>query len=231
VADEFLSLREAAGRVGRSSGTLRRYIKTGRLAAEKLQGKFGIEYRIRARDLEHLQVGRTQLQTSAPSPPPVQKEWIELMDRFIPVSVFNDLSQKHERLLIEFGMLRARKGELSGQSPAELKSVLQDPNLDRLKAQAEEDKDRLRLHLRETEQEVRDREADIILLREKVNRLEQQFLEVHENGPVAVPGLEIAGETFGQGAQPEPQRVRRAVGRLRQLLEICQKETEASRGS
>ena len=52
MADEMLTLREAARQLGRSAGTLRRYIKSGRLPAEKHRGKFGIEYRIRNQDLE-----------------------------------------------------------------------------------------------------------------------------------------------------------------------------------
>ncbi len=51
MSDEFLSLREAAARVGRAPGTLRRYIKSGRIQAQKRRGKFGMEYLIRPEDL------------------------------------------------------------------------------------------------------------------------------------------------------------------------------------
>ena len=49
---ERISLREAAEKTARSVTTLRRYIRSGRLRADKLPGRFGPEYFVTAEQLE-----------------------------------------------------------------------------------------------------------------------------------------------------------------------------------
>ena len=48
---EPMTLREAARRTSRSITTLRRYIRSGRLQAEKRQGQFGPEYLVHEHQL------------------------------------------------------------------------------------------------------------------------------------------------------------------------------------
>src|SRR5437867_988695 len=47
----LLTIREASRLIGRTPATVRRYIRSGRLRAEKEPGKFGEEYKIRREDL------------------------------------------------------------------------------------------------------------------------------------------------------------------------------------
>ena len=89
MSDEFLSLREAAARVGRAPGTLRRYIKSGRIQAQKRRGKFGMEYLIRPEDLERLQLDQSLLPARVQEAHPLPAELGDLLAKFVPVSVYN----------------------------------------------------------------------------------------------------------------------------------------------
>ncbi|MBI4161212.1 MAG: hypothetical protein HY509_02055 [Acidobacteria bacterium] len=220
MADQFLTLREAAGRAGRSAGTLRRYIKAGRLPAEKHPGKFGVEYRLRAEDLEPLTVGRTALpdRVEAGSLPGALAD---LLDRFVPLSLYTALVERHEDLLVELGMLRAGRARLPGEVPAELPAVVErkDREIRELRERAEDDLDQMRRHLRSTEREVEEKEAEIVLLRDRLNRLEQSLLEDPDPALAASRGrVPLAGN----GAPSD--RVRRTLHRLQQFLEVCRRE-------
>ena len=52
-ANEDYTITEAAALSGFSPNTLRAWVKAGTLKAEKVEGKYGAEYRIRAYDLYH----------------------------------------------------------------------------------------------------------------------------------------------------------------------------------
>ncbi|MBI4169099.1 MAG: helix-turn-helix domain-containing protein [Acidobacteria bacterium] len=172
----LLTIREAAQLVGRTPATIRRYIRSGRLAAAKETGKFGEEYRIRREDLLALGFAptaaetRTELVLSA-APPPAS------MESMVPASLFNDLLMKHEQMLVQYGMIRA-----GGQKLLEYKAEAEakDEALNRasegyraLRARAVKEIRFLRKHLRQAEIEVEDRNIEIVLLQEKVKRLEK----------------------------------------------------------
>ena len=67
-----MTLREAAERTSRSITTLRRYIRSGRLHAEKRYGRFGPEYFVAEADLlVRAESALSQArQATAPKPPP-----------------------------------------------------------------------------------------------------------------------------------------------------------------
>lgn len=233
MADGLLTLREAAARIGRAPGTLRRYIKSGRLQAEKRRGKFGQEYLIRPEDLDQLQLDHSSVPARVPEPPPVPAELGDLLAKFVPVAVYNELAAKHERLLIEFGMLRAGGKELPERSETEVNRVLEqkEREIRNLKVRASEEEDFLRKHLQEAEEEIRQRDHELAILREKMNRLEANFLEPSSPaGRPAVAGAQAAAQ--GGGGFPGVSGSRhRALTRLQRWLEVCQKEmnTEGTR--
>lgn len=65
---EFLSLAEAIKAAGVSEKTLRRWIKSGRLAAELIEGPKGKEYRINAQDLDQALKATSKKADSEPQP-------------------------------------------------------------------------------------------------------------------------------------------------------------------
>ena len=127
-----MTLREAAERTSRSVTTLRRYIRSGRLHAEKRYGRFGPEYFVSEHDLaeagldlagtQDLAVTATEscdtaeLNESGLAPRGVTG--IQVAEEAVPRSLFETLQMKHEQLLVQYGMVRAgglRYMELSGE--------------------------------------------------------------------------------------------------------------------
>lgn len=218
MTEELLTLREAAFKVGRSPGTLRRYIKNGRLPAEKHRGKYGVEYRIRVQDLDHLHWEKSGLPARLGESPALQVELGEVLAKFVPVTVFNELTLKHERILVEFGMLQAQKGRIPPGAGVERSGALEkkEREVRDLRVHFNEDLELIRDHLRQSEKEVEEKESEIILLREKVNQLEQRFLEGPERAMDGRDGAETV-------------RVRQTVDRLRQWLSVCERESEFDR--
>lgn len=178
---ERMTLREAAARTSRSVTTLRRYIRSGRLSAEKRFGRFGPEYYVSERDLES-----AGLDTSAspdepgalvrrPSAPPARRDDRPAAES-VPLGLFTDLQMKHEQLLVQYGMVRA-----GGLRTMELQARLdaRSDELTRLRAQVERERreSRRRLEeaqatLREAQLELEGRGLEIEALREKVRGLE-----------------------------------------------------------
>src|SRR5215831_7699487 len=116
---ERLSLREAAMRTARSVTTLRRYVRAGRLVAEKLPGRFGPEYFVTWADLEAAGLG-SEATAARPEPAPTAIALAgsvapaiptapldRVLRETVPVSLFQDLQMKHEQLLVQYGMVRA----------------------------------------------------------------------------------------------------------------------------
>src|SRR4051794_29525634 len=104
---ERWTLRDAAERTSRSITTLRRYIRTGRLRADKAHGRYGPEYLIDDEALAaaglraepaHPAVSRASL----PSPVPDSGAY-----EVVPASLYLELQMKHEQLLVQYGMVRA----------------------------------------------------------------------------------------------------------------------------
>jgi excisionase family DNA binding protein len=181
----LLTIREAAQHVGRTPATVRRYIKSGRLPAEKQIGKFGEEYRIRREDLAALGVAvaaadaetgtslaRREVSLPAPAGAPSLPS-----ETLVPISLYNELLMKHEQMLVQYGMIRAggqKLLEYKAESEAKDESMRRlEERLQALKGRAINEIRFLRRHLRQAEIEVEDRNIEIVLLQEKIKRLEK----------------------------------------------------------
>src|SRR5206468_9291773 len=103
----LLTIREASRLIGRTPATVRRYIRSGRLRAEKEIGKFGEEYKIRRDDLLALGFsadGELPVHVAREVPAARAQAPKEVM---VPCSLYNELLLKHEQLLVQYGMIRA----------------------------------------------------------------------------------------------------------------------------
>ncbi len=180
---ERLSLREAADLASRSVTTLRRYIRSGRLRAEKRPGRFGPEYFVSPGDLAAcglpLENGeppspaplavRPVPPVPAPSPAPSPSE-------AVPASLFRELQMKHEQLLVQYGMMRVA-GVRTLETQADLEASRREA--EDLRAQLARVKERRGLDEQATEQRLRQAELELeglrldnAALREKVRGLE-----------------------------------------------------------
>jgi hypothetical protein len=196
-----LTLRDAAERTSLSITTLRRYIRSGRLDAEKTPGRYGPEYTISTSALERAGVrtiaaaGAVRGMAAQPDPDAPQdtrsmtlagsstRDGAPLagfseafLREMIPIDLFRELSMKHEQLLVQYGMVR-----VGGQRMMEYK--LEAERLgDALRAaetevrEGAEKTDRetgfLKKHLREAELEIEAKNQEIAALRERVRMLE-----------------------------------------------------------
>jgi excisionase family DNA binding protein len=172
----LLTIREASRLISRTPATVRRYIRSGRLKAEKEIGKFGEEYKIRREDLLALGFSaEADLPARVAQAVPAVREAAS-KEVMVPVSLYNELLLKHEQLLVQYGMIRA-----GGQKLFEYKAVAEtkDEELKKtedryraLRARAIREIQFLRKHMREAEIEVEERNIEITLLQEKIKRLE-----------------------------------------------------------
>jgi excisionase family DNA binding protein len=173
-----LTIREASQLIDRTSATIRRYIRSGRLKAEKEIGKFGEEYRIRRDDLLALGFspadppppGETALQRSSPVPAPVP------VSHAVPISVFNELLMKHEQILVQYGMIRAGGQKLleykaDAESKAEEIRRAKD-RYEALRQRALREISFLRKRLREMELQMEERSIEVTVLQDKLRRLD-----------------------------------------------------------
>lgn len=189
---ERMSLREASERTARSVTTLRRYIRSGRLRADKLPGRFGPEYFVTIE-----QLGAAGLDApdpgSAPADPPPRGETAlaarataalgainapleRLLRDTVPITLFQELQMKHEQLLVQYGMVRAgglRVLEMQAEIDARRKQIddAQAENV-RVKERLAREAGELRKRLREAELELEARRLEAAALREKVRGLE-----------------------------------------------------------
>ncbi len=209
---ETLTLRAAAERSARSITTLRRYIRSGRLRAEKRPGRFGPEYFVRDADLE--QAGLRP----DPAPPerlPVPATTGAALERVfresVPLSLYHELQLKHEQILVQYGMVRA-----AGLRALELQAAVdaRDRDLEdcreeiaSLKQSLARDAGVTGRRLREAELELEGRGIEIEALREKVRALElltrnavttesieRQFAQVMDQASL-VDRMRASGET------------------------------------
>ncbi|MEK7283948.1 MAG: helix-turn-helix domain-containing protein [Acidobacteriota bacterium] len=172
----LLTIREASHLIGRTPATIRRYIRSGRLKADKEIGKFGEEYKIRREDLLALGFSaQSDLPARLGPSVPAARE-AEPKETLVPASLFNDLLMKHEQILVQYGMIRA-----GGQKLLEYKAAAETREEDlrqaedryqALRSRAVREIQFLRKHLREAEIEVEERNIEITLLQEKTKRLE-----------------------------------------------------------
>jgi hypothetical protein len=174
-----MNLREAAARTLRSITTLRRYIRSGRLRAEKCPGRYGPEYYLTEKDLldaglkpespEALAPVAAGTVPEAPCPTPATLETI-------PLPLFQELQMKHEQLLVQYGMVRA-----SGMRVMELQNDLESSReqverltreVARLKESLVGETRRARKARQEAELELKGKSLEIAALQEKVRGLE-----------------------------------------------------------
>jgi hypothetical protein len=186
---ERLSLREAAVRTARSVTTLRRYVRGGRLAAEKLPGRFGPEYFVTWADLEAAGLSANGTSAARPEPGggalailgagahPIPAAPLDrVLRETVPVSLFQDLQMKHEQLLVQYGMVRAgglRVLEMQSELDAR-RHQLEESQAEtaRVKERVAREAGELRKRLREAELELEGRRVEAAALREKVRALE-----------------------------------------------------------
>jgi hypothetical protein len=175
---ETMTLREAALRTSRSVTTLRRYIRSGRLQAEKRRGRFGPEYFVSLEALDAAGLAAEPAEaahelarrpTSAVAPRPAA-------EATVPVSLFQELQMKHEQLLVQYGMVR-----VGGMRVLELRSELEskqrelaasEERINELRQKFREETSRLKQLLRRVELEQEGRGLEVAGLREKVRALE-----------------------------------------------------------
>ena len=225
-----LSIREASESVGRAPATIRRYIKSGRLAAEKEQGKFGEEFRIRPEDLAALGVVRSEtLPVRVASAPPVPAAWTPegISQQFVPRDLYQELSLKHERLLVQYGMIRAGGQKmLEYRAEAEMKDALlaeREKEIRELRDRSEKETTFLQNHLRQAEVEIEDRNIEIALLQDKVRRLEMTVAsaEAVRSFDDEVRALRESPERAGAPAGPSDTR---KLDLLQDWLKACEQE-------
>jgi len=183
---ERMTLREAAERTSRSITTLRRYIRSGRMHAEKRYGRFGPEYFVSEQDLADAGLDSEPRERGEALTPaaPVGKELTMLQDtlqnqllrEIVPLSLYQDLQMKHEQLLVQYGMVRAgglRVMELRADLESKQKQLEESAAaVARLRRQQEQELSGLKRKLREAHLELEARRLEIAAFQEKIKALE-----------------------------------------------------------
>lgn len=185
---ERMTLREASERTARSITTLRRYIRSGRLHAEKRDGRFGPEYFVSRQDLagaglEDDATGGGPLGGSLVASPRAARSVVPLQltsqlnrGAAVPLTLYQELQMKHEQLLVQYGMIRAgglRAPELQNEVQV-LKRQLADrtSDLERLRVRTGDEINALKRELRSAHLELQGRALEIAAFKEKVRALE-----------------------------------------------------------
>jgi excisionase family DNA binding protein len=172
-----LTIREASQLIRRTSATIRRYIRSGRLRARMEAGKFGEEYRIRRDDLAALGFAPGEAEGSGSAlPVPVRTAALDRINMAVPVALYNELLMKHEQLLVQYGMIRAA-GQKLLEYKAEAEARMEDlrraeERYQRLRDRAVQEIGLLRKRLRQAEAGIEERRLEITLMQEKMKRLE-----------------------------------------------------------
>jgi hypothetical protein len=182
---EPMSLREAAERTARSITTLRRYIRSGRLRAEKRHGRFGPEYFVASEELARAgfepdgagaERGATLALRGARNLSPFAGARASTPPDAVPLALYQELQMKHEQLLVQYGMVRA-----GGLRVLELRAELDDHHkraadaesaLERARREHDRRTAELTRNLREAQLELEGRRLEIDALQEKVRALE-----------------------------------------------------------
>jgi hypothetical protein len=177
-----MTLREAADRTSRSITTLRRYIRSGKLRAEKRNGRYGPEYFVSEQDLD--EAGLHPVGDGLPAPAPGDQALVPAtadalsvaLQETVPLKLYQELQMKHEQLLVQYGMVR-----VGGMRVLELQAELDEglAKLERaevenesLREQVKRGPERLVRKLRESELEIEGQRLEIAALREKLKGLE-----------------------------------------------------------
>lgn len=229
---DSMTLKQAARRSSRSLTTLRRYIRSGRLAAKKKPGRFGPEYFVSEQalteaGLQATAAGEPQPLVRRPATDLARSESdSRIAERLfrdsVPLSLYQELQMKHEQLLVQYGMVRA-----AGTKVLELRAAVEEKQL-RLKAAQDratslsrrlaEETARFERQLREAELERKGRGLEIAALKEKVRGLEmftrnartsatveQKYREIMEQTR-RVERLSASQSTGDKGLAPRPDK-------------------------
>ncbi len=219
---ERMTLREAALRAGLSVTTLRRYIRSGKLVAEKRAGRYGPEYFVSEQGLAEAGIAAEVTPQNLPEPVRAASRVplrISSRDTF-PIGLYQELQMKHEQLLVQYGMVRAsglRTIELQSDLEAKRREIEEcRAEISRLRERLQRETALLRQKVREAHLELEGRGMEIAALREKVRALEmltrnavtsetieRQFAEVMEQLQV-VDRLTDRRETPPQQRRPWP---------------------------
>ncbi len=177
-----MNLREAADRTLRSVTTLRRYLRSGRLKAEKIDGRYGPEYFVTEHELKESgllsdQDGPAKGETGlAPARSGLATAALPYSRDTVPLTLFQELQMKHEQLLVQYGMVRA-----AGMRVMELQNevLARTEEIQSLRARIALSKAKLhdasapyRTQARKAELELKGRQLEIDALQEKVRGLE-----------------------------------------------------------
>ncbi|MBP7149808.1 MAG: hypothetical protein KBD01_19960 [Acidobacteria bacterium] len=187
-----MTLKQAAGRTGLSATTLRRYIKSGRLKARLVPGRYGPEYVVGDEELAALgfaDAAPDEQPAGAPPALPVPAQHavvpappvaaappaVPAADA-VPSLLYRELLMKHEHLLVQYGMLRA-----SGQQLLEVRREAERrahdsrraaEELERLREKHAREIGQLKARLRQSELALAEREDEIQRLRRELQRAE-----------------------------------------------------------
>jgi hypothetical protein len=179
-----MTLRQAAERSSRSITTLRRYIRSGKLRAEKRDGRYGPEYYVSAEDLAA--AGLEAVKASPGRSLSIRRAGNGLarresvagrpFDESVPISLYQDLQMKHEQLLVQYGMVRAgglRVMELQGELESRQEKLdSAESEVTRLREELRRGTAELRRRLEQAQQELEGRDLEVAALQEKVRALE-----------------------------------------------------------
>lgn len=221
---ERMTLREAAERTSRSITTLRRYIRSGRLHAEKRYGRFGPEYFVSDQDLTNagldpdLREPNQALERAAPTrkdlaPPEDAAFGSRWLREIVPLSLFQELQMKHEQLLVQYGMVRAgglRSMELRADLEAREKSLEEaELSIARANQQHAVEISRLKQQLREAVLELEGRRLEIDAMQEKIKALEMMTRNAVTTETIDSQMKRIQDQTrrvedLSSGREPEP---------------------------
>lgn len=200
-----MTLRQAAEHTGLSATTLRRYIKSGRLRARLIPGRYGPEYVVSeddlsgARLLEERSGGELSTIESSGAVGTVGPYGPDL----VPGLLYRELLMKHEQLLVQFGMLR-----VSGHQLLELRQEAQQRTREAEEAVAELTRLRDR-HAREIgELKAKARQAELALAErdEESRTLRSQLLrlEIAQRNAQTAQGIDSQFAQVVRGAPVDP---------------------------
>lgn len=186
VDQSLMTLRQAAEKTGLSATTLRRYIKSGRVKARLVPGRYGPEYAVGDEDL----CGAGLLDPESESQPPATVLRRPVVDPIqlsapppaslsadiVPGMLYRELLMKHEHLLVQVGMLRAggrhlyeNRQELEKQAEETARA---NEELQKMRDRHAREIGMLKTRLRQAELALAERDEEIQRLRRELLRQE-----------------------------------------------------------
>ncbi len=182
VEQSLMTLRQAAEKTEYSATTLRRYIKSGRLRARLIPGRYGPEYVVDDHDLSAAGLlsadgnGEESQVEVAPRRPagPTATSNGAVADA-VPGLLYRELMMKHEHLLVQYGMLR-----VSGRQLYEVRQE-SERKAEEARASADElrrTRDKHAREIGELKTRLRRSELELAERNERIRELERRLAEV-----------------------------------------------------